>query len=347
MEAASKSDSGAIIDLAAVSDGEDTNSAVTVTPRPTPTPNKRSPIWAYFSPNPDITRKDWVVCDLCLPVIKEVKTKDSSTSNLKTHLLHNHPAAHAELKNQTRASTSTPCSESTMTPYLAKKRKSEYQPTIAETVSRTSKYSTDSNKHKAITSKLTCLLVKQMLPSTLVESEEWIDLLQELNCQYVCPGRKHFSDKAIPSLYSHVKSVVMRDLQTASGISCTTDGWSSVTTDPYVSLTVHFLTPTYILKSYCLRTIYLPESHTADNIAVMIRGVLAEYDLYIDDIVTFTTDNAANMKAAARVLNVVRIPCFGHILHNAINKALEDQPTIETMVKACRTMVSTLHHSFK
>ena len=286
-------------------------------------------------------------CDLCLPDIKEVKTKDSSTSNLKTHLFHNHPAAHADLHNKVAKGSS----DSPFTPTessQAKKRKAvSSQPTITEAIARYTKYTTDSVKHKNITSKITLLLVKQMLPPSLVESQEWTDLLHELNPQYVCPSRKHFSDNAIPSLYSQVKSVVMSDLKTAAGISCTTDGWSSVTTDPYVSLTVHFLTPTYMLRSYCLRTIYLPESHTAENIAAMIRSVLAEHDLCINDITTFTTDNGANMRAAVRVLDVIRVPCFGHVLHNSINKSLEGEEKIDTMLKDCRTIVSTLHHSFK
>lgn len=295
-----------------------------------------------------------MICDLCLPDIKEVKTKDSSTSNLKTHLLHNHPAAHAELENKSakgqHSVTETP-SISTSSITSSKKRKcnsgSSTQPTITQAVSWMTKYKLDSSKHKAITSKITILLAKQMLPPLLVDSAEWIDLLHELNPQYVCPGRKHFSNTAIPTLYTEVKSVVMGDLKTASGISCTTDGWSSITTDPYLSLTVHFLTPSYVLRSYCLRTIYLPESHTAENVAAMLRSVLAEYDLHIQDVTTFTTDNGANMKAAIRVLDVVRIPCFGHVLHNAINKSLEGEEKIGNMLKVCRTLVSTMHHSFK
>ena len=298
-----------------------------------------------------------MICDLCLPEVREVKTKDSSTSNLKTHLLHNHPAAHAELQNKTTRKSVTPnTSFTTSTPYdtpsdtpSAKKRKitSSSQPTITEAISRLSKYPIDSVKHKAITSKITKLLVKQMLPASLVESPEWLDLLHELNPQYQCPSRKHFSDSSIPTLYTQVKSQVLTDLKSATGISCTSDGWTSITTDPYLSLTVHFLTPAYELKSYCLRTIYMPMSHTAENLATMIRGILSEYDLYMDDITTFTTDNAANMKAAARVLGVSRIPCFGHILHNAINNAIKDNEKIQDMLTTCRTIVSTLHHVFK
>lgn len=186
-----------------------------------------------------------------------------------------------------------------------------------------------------------------MIPPTLVESDEWRDFLKELNGQYVCPGRRHFTNQSIPSLYNSMKAKVMAELQHASGISCTTDGWTSITTDPYVSLTVHFLDPKFQLKTYCLRTMYLPESHTSENIAAMIRTILREYEICLDDITSFTTDNGANMKAAVKLLNVTRIPCFGHVLHNAVNNGIARDQAIDDMLKSCRTIVSTMHHSFR
>ena len=43
--------------------------------------------------------------------------------------------------------------------------------------------------------------------------------------------------------------------------------WSSYTGEPYLSYTVHFLDNEWKLKSHCLQALYLPEDHTADNIA--------------------------------------------------------------------------------
>ena len=209
------------------------------------------------------------------------------------------------------------------------------------------KYTKDSVKFKAITNRVTLLLVKQMLPISLVDTDEFIALIKELDARYVCPGRKYFSETAIPTKSTQVKELIMSDLKNASSISCTTDGWTSITTEPYVSLTVHYITPTWHLRTYCLRTIYLPESHTADNIASMIRNILVEFNLSLSNVTSFTTDNGANMKAAIRKLEITRIPCFGHILHNAINYSMKDHEKIQHMLKGCRTIVSTLNHSFR
>ena len=289
------------------------------------------------------------MCDLCKPSYKEVKTKDSSTSNLKSHLKVHHPAAYNDLESKVSAkpaSISTPVSDSTAPPTVKKRIFSE-QPRIYESMLRMTKYTKDSIPFKTLTSKVTNLLVKQMLPLSLVDSEEFRDLLKQLDPRFECPGRKYFSQTAIPMKSTLVKEQIITDLQNATSISCTTDGWSSITAEPYVSLTVHFITPTWTLRTYCLRTIYLPDSHTADNIAMIIRNILSEFNLQISAVTSFTTDNGANMKAAIRKLEITRIPCFGHILHNAINYSMKDQVAVQQMLKECRTIVSTLNQSFR
>lgn len=52
--------------------------------------------------------------------------------------------------------------------------------------------------------------------------------------------------------------------------------------------------------------------------------MLRNWELPLEKLVAVTTDNGSNMVAAATAANMRRVPCFGHVLHNAINKALED-----------------------
>lgn len=191
------------------------------------------------------------------------------------------------------------------------------------------------------------MLAKLMLPFSLVDEEEFRAVLHELDPCYISPNRKYFSKTAIPAKFNEMKIKMKQDLKSATSISCTTDGWSSSTTDPYISLTVHFIDEAWNLKTYCLRTIYMPESHTGEHIAIMLRSILKEYDLYVGDITSFTTDSGSNMVKACKDLPVTRIPCFGHILHNAINNAFKDEEEVVEAIKHCRQIVSTFSHSFK
>ena len=228
----------------------------------------------------------------------------------------------------------------------SKSKPSTGQPRITESFERCTPYSTDSKKWKQVTEKLTIMLAKLMLPFSLVDEKVFHDFVGELDPRYKPPSRKYMSDTAIPAKYNDVKSKVIADLKEAKYVSLTTDAWSSSTLDPYLSLTVHFLTPTWKLQCYCLRTIYLPDSHTGQNIATMIRNILHEYGIHLAAVVSITTDSGKNMVKACEELELLRVPCFGHILHNSIN-ASTDQTKITETVKAVRSVVTTFSHSGK
>ena len=83
-------------------------------------------------------------------------------------------------------------------------------------------------------------------------------------------------------------------------VSLTSDGWSSVSKDSYMSLTAHYIDNEWNLVARTLKTQYHPESHTAVNLANFFKQGLHEYGLTTGTVVTMTTDSAANMVAAVR-----------------------------------------------
>lgn len=60
-------------------------------------------------------------------------------------------------------------------------------------------------------------------------------------------------------------------------------------------------------------------------IAELWKTMLQNWDLALSKIVAITTDNGANMVSAAQQAGFLRIPCFGHVLHNGVNKSLDNQ----------------------
>lgn len=67
-----------------------------------------------------------------------------------------------------------------------------------------------------------------------------------------------------------------------------------------MSLTAHYISRDWTLRTACLKTQYHPESHTANNISNFLIESLKEYGLTRGNIAAITTDSAANMVAAAR-----------------------------------------------
>ena len=100
--------------------------------------------------------------------------------------------------------------------------------------------------------------------------------------------------------------------------------WSSVYMTPYMSLTVHIITPEWKLESKCLQTMYFPESHTAENLAAALNASLQDWQLDEKKLSAITTDNAANISAAIRSLQWPWLNRFSHNLNLAVTNALND-----------------------
>ena len=85
-----------------------------------------------------------------------------------------------------------------------------------------------------------------------------------------------------------------------------------------MSLTIHYITSDFELKSRCLETVYFPDDHTGENTAAGLQDALNSRDLSEQNQVCITTDNASNLVKAAEINKWTRLQCFGHRLHLAI-----------------------------
>ncbi|KAI7789400.1 putative zinc finger BED domain-containing protein 1-like [Triplophysa rosa] len=141
-------------------------------------------------------------------------------------------------------------------------------------------------------------------------------LLHTIEPRYRIPSRGFFTDSAIPDLYNEAKSRVMESMQDASQVAITSDSWTSIATDSYVTVTAHYAGDDWQLKSHVLQTRGFNESHTG------VQNVLAERKL-TNKITALVTDNAANMVVAAQVGRFTHIRCFAHTLNLASQSALK------------------------
>ena len=55
------------------------------------------------------------------------------------------------------------------------------------------------------------------------------------------PSRKHFSEVELPRLYGECRHKIEEELRSILYYATTTDMWTSRTTQPYMSLTTHFI----------------------------------------------------------------------------------------------------------
>ena len=126
-------------------------------------------------------------------------------------------------------------------------------------------------------------------------------------------------------------------------MAVTTVLWSSDSCHPYLTLTVHFISTNWDLKSFCLDTAALYKDHTGHNIADAISDIFENWNLDMKKLVATTTDNGSNMIAA---FNVLDLSCFGHNLDLAINKGL-DHVQVKRSLGCCHSLVELFHRSWK
>ncbi|KAJ8346462.1 hypothetical protein SKAU_G00278630 [Synaphobranchus kaupii] len=179
-----------------------------------------------------------------------------------------------------------------------------------------------------------------------LEKRAFKAMLHTFDKQYELPGRTYFSKTAVSNLYNQVKDEILNDLKDIDHFLLTTDMWSSVNMTPYMSVTIHYLTSDWSLKACCLETVYMPDNHTADNLAEGLRSTLINWSLDETKLSCITTDNGANIVAAVRQLGWQWLNCFGHDLHLAVTNAVAAEKDTGRALGMCRTLVGTFSHSW-
>lgn len=199
-----------------------------------------------------------------------------------------------------------------------------------------------------ITNEIGYFIAKDMMPFRTVERPGFLRLMRKAFPLYKVPGRQYFSKTLIPDMYNRVKDETIAKLAQGSSFAATTDIWTSSGGggEPYLSFTIHFVTPEWELESRCLETVIFPEDHTAENIREMIENILQEWNIKKEQLVCITTDNASNMQKALHHFSNMWLGCFGHNLNLAISKVLK-MKRVEEGVRACRHTVQGFSRSWK
>lgn len=147
-------------------------------------------------------------------------------------------------------------------------------------------------------------------------------------------------------MYREIKENVERHLLTAKTISLTTDTWTSVVCDSYMTVTVHFLED-WKFKSYVLSTTCTNERHTADNLKAQLDSVISQWNLGKNQAqLVVTTDNAANIKKAVNnsTHNLRHIGCFAHTLNLVAQQCLKVE-AVSAIVNNVKRIVGYFHRS--
>ncbi len=305
-----------------------------------PKKNAKSAIWAYYRFYPDtngepkdLTKPICTLCKKCVPV------KDKQTTNLFGHIRVHHPSEAIKLPPTSAATSSAASRLSTNV---------SQQPTISAAFAKSTKYKQGSERWAQCAEAVARYLAKESVPFQTAERESFKKMLATLDAQYELPGRKYFSETAIPKLYDQLRGEITSKLKEVNFIALTTDMWSSINMSPYMSITAHYVSKDWTLKSKCLETAFAPESHTAAMPAEALQDGLQAWGVGEEKVVCITSDNGANIVAAVRDLKWPWISCFRHNLNLAVNNALnKEKDKMDRAFAVCRQINGAFSHSWQ
>ncbi|XP_073491217.1 E3 SUMO-protein ligase ZBED1-like [Aquarana catesbeiana] len=288
----------------------------------------KSPVWEHFGFPVKYDDEGKRLVDKTVTACRHCGTRKpydtGNTSSMATHLKRHHPGVSLTgVKLKTKA-TQQPLIIAAFT-----------QPLVAQ-----------SDRAKAITKAIGVFIGADMRPYSVVQNEGFKHMLKVLEPRYNIPSRTHFSEKIVPDLYEQEKKKVVDELSRASSVALTTDGWTSRGAQSYVTITAHFITADWEMRSPVLQTRPLYESHTSTHLAQILTQAVEEWKMKRPSTnIPVTTDNAKNQINAVNEAGLgPHIGCFAHVVNLASQKGISIN-RMDRLLGRIRKVVSYFHRS--
>ena len=204
------------------------------------------------------------------------------------------------------------------------------QPTLQKVLERSNPLPRDSERWKTLVEAIGNFIASDMQPLSVVENSGFRQMMHIAEPCFKVPSRPYFTNTVIPAMHTRKRLKTENVLSSVQYCSVTTDIWTAQhSTRSYISLTVHCVTSSWELASYCLSTKELPGEHAATNISTAIQEMLNDWNIDTEKIVAVVTDNARNMLNTISELDLFNFPCIGHTLQLGVKKAF-DVPKVHT-----------------
>ena len=298
---------------------------------------KRSIVWKYFKFQTISGKesKSKTVCEICGKVLNYC----SNTTNMMAHLdnlhwgiVHDVTAKKAKLPTEANQTSKAPGKTGFSGKQFFNLRKGPLNRNNPRSI--------------AIDKGIAEYISVDMEPLSVVEGVGFCNLIKILEPYYDPPSRSYVHDKYLLPMYHATVETVRNKLANAEMYALTSDGWTSLAEQSYISLTCHFINKEFMLESILLNTKYMPQSHTGENLLLEIENLIKFWNLNLSSNLKpfFVADNAKNIIKAVELGEFPSIGCFAHILNLAVNKALELNE-ISALLGKLRKLVGHFKHS--
>ena len=115
---------------------------------------------------------------------------------------------------------------------------------------------------------------------SIIDNEAFGELCGELlTGRYNLPSRYYIQENVMTPMYEETKVLIKNELKKQVNIGLTTDAWTSLTQQSYITVTAHIINEAMEFKSYVLDTTEITNRHTSENLMNHIEKILSQYKI--------------------------------------------------------------------
>lgn len=167
-------------------------------------------------------------------------------------------------------------------------------------------------------------IVKDVQPFSIVDDEGFREYSYALEPSYVLPSRTTVSRSFLPQSYEDaVEKVKALLANEAEFVTLTTDNWTAPGAIGFMSVTAHYISPKWEMKTFLFECVHFPKSHTSENLRNELLRIIKDWGLE-RKVHTIVSDNAANIVRAIMLTGFNHIPCVAHTINLVVQDALKD-----------------------
>lgn len=214
----------------------------------------------------------------------------------------------------------------------ATKKKKMCQPTLDNSVTKTSKYTKD---------KIDQAIAQYFFASNTafrqIESKSFINMVQTLRPGYKPPNRQQLASSLLDRVYNNIEKLLQNDIMDENNemaITLLQDGWSSVRNDPIIASSIHSGTDVYLLSTKDCGS----EKKTAEFCAKLaIEDIMKLKEQFNKETFAICTDNENKMISMREIVKqhypkILTYGCSAHYL-NLLEKEVTPQTVLKHIVE--------------
>ncbi|CAG8722449.1 6851_t:CDS:2, partial [Gigaspora rosea] len=202
-------------------------------------------------------------------------------------------------------------------------------------------------KQQKLTQDVLRLFISCTLPLYLVENKNFRTFLHSFDPRYKPPCVNTLKNE-IANGTNHTTQVIKNMIHSqANTILLTFDLWTSRAHDSYLGVTCHWISDEFRMYDLTLSVVEIGAYKTAGDIVDSIEPLLEEFSIEGDKILSITTDNGSNVKAAVTRLSaslslstpIANIFCAAHTLQLSVETGLV---VVQNLITKCKALISLM-----